>query len=1068
MKRIIAWFAENGVAANLLMLLIIVWGVLTLFDIKQEVFPEFSSDRITVRVPYPGAAPEEVEEGIVVRIEESIQGLEGIKEIRSTASENVGTVIAEILPGVDPRDVLSDIKTRVDAIDTFPEEAEEPIIEEVIVRRNVLEVAISGNAEERTLKRLGEQIRDDIAALPGITQVELISVRPYEISIEISEEALRQYRLSFEEVARAIRRSSLDLPGGKIETSGGEILLRTEGQAYRAREFEDLPLLTLPDGTRLMVGDVAHVDDGFADTDQTARFDGRPAVLLKVSRVGEQNALDIAGKVKAYLEEVRGRVPEGITVTVWHDLTRVLRSRLDLLIRNGIVGFILVGIVLSLFLRLRLAAWVSLGIPISFLGAFALMPTLDVSVNLISLFAFIVVLGIVVDDAIIVGENVYTHSQRGRPGLKAAVEGAQEVSTPVIFAVLTSVAAFMPLLNVEGNTGKIMRVIPLIVIPTLIFSLIESLLVLPNHLSHMPRKDARPRTWPGRHWQRLQDKVAELLDLTIVRVYRPTLERALEWRYLTLAGSLALLSITFALVGGGWIRFSFFPPIEADNAAALLTMPQGTPSSVTEEMVRRIESTALDLERELEERHGREIIQHVLASIGEQPFRSAQTHRAGNGGTQFSGSHLGEVNIEFVPSEERDLTSTEVAALWRERTGVIPDAVELTYTSALFSTGEAINVEISGPDMDRLQAFASRLKEELRQYPGVQDITDSFRTGKKELELDITPEGEAAGLTLGDLARQVRQAFYGEEAQRIQRGRDDVKVMVRFPESSRRSLGDLEEMRVRTPDGTEVPFTTAARVRLSRGPAAINRKDRRRVINVTADVDLEKANTEEILRGLRADVLPGLRGDYPEVRFSFEGQQQEQRETMGGLIRGFFIALVVIYALLAIPFKSYVQPLIVMSAIPFGLIGAVWGHVLMGKDLTILSMFGIVALTGVVVNDSLVMVSFINRRRREGEPLGASIRGAGAVRFRAILLTSLTTFAGLTPLLLEKSLQAQFLIPMAISLAFGVLFATFITLILVPSLYTILEDVRYLLRRLSGSAPHGAAGRGESIEGLTS
>ncbi|MFQ5877542.1 MAG: efflux RND transporter permease subunit [Acidobacteriota bacterium] len=1067
MRRVIVWFAENGVAANLLMALLVLTGLLTLLGIgflgiegiKQEVFPEFSSDLIRVSVPYPGAAPEEVEEGVVVRVEEAIQDLDGIKKIRSTASEGLGTVSVELLQGAGVRKLLDEVKSRVDAIDTFPEEADEPVIEEVLIRRHVLEVAISGDADERTLKLLGERVRDDMISLPGITQVELLGTRPYEISVEVSETALRRYGLTFREVADAVRRSSLDLPGGSVEADGGEILLRAEGQAYRGRQFEELPLLALPDGTRLTVGDVAKVVDGFADTDRWARFDGRPAVLLQVFRVGDQNAVRVAETVREYLRDARRRLPEGIELTVWQDLTRVLRSRQDLLLRNGLAGFVLVVIVLSLFLKLRLAAWVSAGIPVSFLGAIALMPTFGVSINLISLFAFIVVLGIVVDDAIIVGESIYARYQQGEERLRAAVEGAHRVLVPVVFAVMTSVAAFVPLLNVAGDTGKIMRVIPLIVIPTLLLSLVESLLILPNHLSHLRHeRDGLCRNRIGRAWQRVQDRVARLLDLAVARAYRPALERAIEWRYLTLAGCLALLFMAAALVRGGWINFTFFPPVEADNAAALLTMPQGTPAAVTAEMVRRLERTALDLERELEAVGGGDVIRHVLATIGEQPFRSAQTRGAGNVAATFAGSHLGEANVELAPSEERDISSGEIVDLWRARAGAIPDAVELTFTSSLFSTGDAIDVELSGPDTGRLREVAALLKQELRRYPGVRDIRDSFRAGKRELELRITPEAEAAGLTLADLARQVRQAFYGEEAQRVQRGRDDVKVMVRFPESRRRSLGDLEEMRIRTPGGVEIPFVTAARVTPTRGPAAIHRTDRRRVIDVVADVDLEKGTPRRILADLRADTLPRVLRDYPEVRYTFEGQQQQQRETMGGLMRGFLIALIVIYALLAVPFRSYLQPLIVMSAIPFGLIGAIGGHLLMGMNLTILSMFGIVALAGVVVNDSLVMVDFINRAHRAGAPIERAIREAGAVRFRPILLTSLTTFAGLTPLLLERSLQAQFLIPMAVSLAFGVLFATFITLVLVPALYVILDDLGRAFRgRAREAAVQGGA-----------
>ncbi len=1041
MKGIIAWFARNGVAANLLMVFIVAMGIFALGEVKLEVFPEFSVDVVRVSIPYPGAAPEEVEEGVVVRVEEAIQDLEGIDDIRSTAAENVGQVAAVLAQGASIQTLLNDIKARVDAIDTFPDEAEKPIIEEVIRRTQVIEVAVSGDTDEWTLKRLGERVRDDLSALPQISQVELVAARPYEISIEVSEEALRRYGLSFNQVAEAVRDSSLDLPGGRIRSRDGEILLRTEGQAYRGREFEELPLLTLPDGTRLRIGDVAQVVDGFADSDVQARFDGEPAVLVQVYRVGDQSALQVAGAVKDYVRQARPRMPEGISLSTWKDDTRILRSRLELLGRNGIAGFVLVLAVLALFLRMRLAGWVALGIPISFLGALALMPVLDVSVNLISLFAFIVVLGIVVDDAIIVGENIYTRYQNGDEGLAAAVPGAQRVATPVTFAVLTSVAAFAPLLAVTGNMGKIMRVVPLIVISTLVFSLIESLWILPNHLSHLHRRGRAPGLWT-----RTQRKVTAGLRWLIDNSYQPVLRRAVEWRYLTVAIGLACLMVTVAVVRGGWIQFNFLPPVEADNVAATVTMPQGTPADVTSEIVRRIEREALALQEELAQTTGEDPIVHLQASVGEQPFRTQQSRTAG-AGSSFDGSHLGEVTLELTPAEDRGISSTEIASRWRDRVGAVADAVELGFTSSLFTTGEAINLELAGPDIDVLRELAGAVKKELATYPGVQDIADSFRVGKRELELRITPEAELAGLTQRDLARQVRAAFYGEEAQRIQRGRDEVKVMVRFPESQRRSLGDLEQSRVRLPGGVEVPFSTAATAHLSRGPASINRTNRNRVINVTADVDLEKGSTGEILADLSSRVIPSLLADNPSVRYSFEGQQEDQRKTMSDLARGFLVAMLVIYALLAIPFKSYVQPLIVMSAIPFGFIGAIWGHVVMGRDLAILSMFGIVALTGVVVNDSLVLVDLINRYRGEGLEIREALSRAGSARFRPILLTSLTTFAGLTPLLLEKSLQAQFLIPMAISLAFGVLFATFITLLLVPVLYLFVEDLRNFARR---------------------
>jgi multidrug efflux pump subunit AcrB len=1068
MRRAIEWFAHNSVAANLLMVLILGGGLFMIPRVRLEVFPEFSADMINVSVVYRGAAPEEVEEAVNVRIEEAVQGLEGIKRVTSIASENRGTVSVEALNGTDIRKLLDDVKARVDAIDTFPEETDKPVITEVVPRRQIINIAVSGPANERTLKTIGEQVRDDLSAIPGITQVELRNSRPYEISIEVSENDLRRYGLTFDEVARAVRAYSLDLPGGSIRTDGGEILLRTKGQAYRGPEFEAIVLRTQPDGTYLTLGEVAHIVDGFAETDQTASFDAEPTVLVQVFRVGNQNALEITDKVKAYIAQANPRLPDGIKLTVWADFSRILNGRLDLMLRNGRTGFILVFMVLTLFLRLRLAFWVALGIPISFLGAVAMMPGLDASINLISLFAFIVVLGIVVDDAIIVGENIYRHYQMGKRGLKAAIDGTREVYIPVIFAILTSIAAFSPLLLVSGSIGKIMKLIPQIVILALIFSLIESLLILPAHLAHsnMDNKTDGPRESWWHHnissrWEKFQDFFASGLLSFIDIYYRPALESVLKWRYATLAGGIATLFLTVGLIGGGWIKFTFFPKIDADNVVAMLTMPQGTPPEVTQAAVKRLESTALQLRDQIEKDNPGSVFRYVLASVGEQPFRTAQNRNGGNAGAAFSAAHLGEVNVELVPSEYRNISGTELAKMWRELNGPIPDAVELTFASSLFSSGEAVNVQFSGPDYAELKTVSEKLKKKLAEYPGVIEIADSFRPGKQEVKLSLTREAEILGVTLLDLARQVRQAFYGEEAQRIQRGRDDIRVMVRYPESERKSLGNLEDMRIRTPNGSEVPFSIAAHAELGRGYASIKRADRKKVINVTADVDAKITNANDVLAHITSTVLPQILADHPRVRFDLEGEQREQRETMSGLSQSFLVAMLMIYILLAIPFKSYVQPLIVMSAIPFGVVGAAWGHAILGMDLTIMSMFGVVALTGVVVNDSLVMVDFINRQRDSGLPVNRAIREAGGARFRPILLTSVTTFAGLSPILFEKSLQAQFLIPMATSLGFGVLFATFITLILVPVLYNILEDTLDLAYRLLGKD------RGEFRETLT-
>ena len=1047
MNGAIEWFAKNPVAANLFMVIILVGGVMSAVTTKREVFPEINMDLISVEVRYLGAAPEEVEEGVSVRIEEAIQGIDGVKRITSTSAEGMAQVVVELDIGADSSRVADEMKSRVDAIETFPAETEKPIIREITNERQVINVAVSGPADETTLKRLGERVRDEISALDGITLVELQNARPYEISIEVSEEALRRHGLTFDQIAHAVRMSSLDLPGGSVKTAGGEVLLRTKGQAYVGREYEELVLMTRRNGTRIKLGDIATIVDGFAETDQKARFDGEPSVFVEVYRTADQSALELADTVHAYVEEAQARMPEGISLTIWQDQSKTLRDRLSLLLRNGAGGLILVFISLALFLRFRLAFWVSMGIPISFLGAMWVIPNFDVSINLMSLFAFIVVLGIVVDDAIVVGENIYTHQQQHGQGLKGAIDGAREVAVPVTFGVLTTVAAFTPMLSVEGVMGKFMRVLPLIVIPCLLFSFLESKFILPSHLAHIGTKELLGEKGP---WQRFQERFSRGLSWFAHNVYAPVLERALRFRYLTVSMAMALLIVTLGMVGAGWVSFDFLPAVEADYVASTLTMPQGTPVEVTSAAVERLENAAVELSRQLEEQTGQPIFRHISASVGDQPYtaQQSQTFGFGAGG---SGSHLGEVTIELTPAEARGgVGSEELARRWEEIAGAIPDAVELKFTASMFSTGEDVNVELTGSSLDNLRAAAEEIKARLREYPGVSQITDTFRTGKREIKLDIKPEAELLGLTLNDLGWQVRQAFYGEEAQRIQRGRDDIRVMVRYPYQERTSLGNLENMRIRTPAGGEVPFSQVAILDEGRGYSSIRRVDRKRAVSVTADVDANVVATGDVIAELRNRILPEVLADYQGVYFSFEGQAAEQRDSIEGLQRGFVVALLVIFTLLAIPLKSYIQPLIIMTAIPFGVVGAIWGHVFMGINLTILSMFGLVALTGVVVNDSLVLVDFVNRKRRAEISLAAAVREAGRARFRPIFLTSLTTFLGLTPLLMEKSLQAQFLIPMAVSLAFGVLFATFISLLIVPAVYLIIDDVVSVIATIRG------------------
>ncbi len=1052
MNRAIEWMARNRVAANLLMAVILIGGAITVATIDLEIAPEMSLDLITVQVVYPGAAPEEVEEGICVRIEEAVHGLDGIRRVSSTARESSGLVLVELQLGADRQKALDDIKARVDAITTFPAESEKPVVQEVTNRTQVVNVAVYGDADEVTLKRLGETVRDEIAALPGISLVNLSAARPWEIAIEVSEGALRRHGLTFDRVAERIRRSSLDLPGGSLKTDGGEILLRTEGQAYRGREFERLVLLTRPDGTELRVGDVATVVDGFAETDQRVRFDGRPAVLVEVFLAAGQDALEISAAVERYVAEAEARMPAGVRLATWQDWSDLLAGRLNLMLKNAGAGFVLVFVGLALFLRFRLAFWVSLGIPIAFMGAIWLMPGLDITINMLSLFAFILVLGIVVDDAIIVGESIFTYQQKNGGGVKGAIKGAQEVARPVIFAVLTSVAAFSALFAIRGPMGKFLATIPLIVIPCLLFSLIESLFILPAHLSHQRARNAADRTGA---WHRFQRLFADGLERFVQRAYRPALEVGLRFRYATLALGITTLLLTVGLVGGGYIAFEFFPAVESDVISAAVTLPQGTPVEATSRAVAELEASAETMRRELRERSGEDLILHTLAAAGDQPWQGLLSGDPLAG--RASAAHLGEVTIALAPAERRSVSSDEIGRRWRELTGAIPDAVELSWNASLLSAGDDVDVQLVGPDLDDLRSAAAEVRSALAAYEGVSGVADSFRQGKREVVLGIRPSAELAGLTLADLGRQVRQAFYGEEVQRIQRGRDEVRVMVRYPAAERRSLGDLENLQIRLPDGLAVPFSEVATVEPGRGFAAIQRVDRRRAVHVTADVDSAAASLSSILRDLEHEVLPEIVGRYESMDFSFEGVQAQQRDSMGGLVRGFTLALVMMYALLAVPLRSYLQPLVIMLAIPFGLVGAVWGHVILGMPLTFLSMFGLVALAGVVVNDSLVMVDFINRFR-EGAggnrpvDLLASVRQAGVVRFRPILLTSVTTFLSLTPLILEQSMQAKFLVPMAVSLAFGVMFATFITLVLVPSGYLVLEDLKALAGRLAGWA----------------
>ncbi|MEZ6037103.1 MAG: efflux RND transporter permease subunit [Planctomycetota bacterium] len=1062
-RGVFANFTKNHVAATLLALAFVVAGLAALLTgrVRREVFPEIAPNIVNVQVVYPGATPTEVEQGVCQRIEEAVQGITGVDKVTSNANEGAGVVVVEALQDADLTRVLDDVKNRVDAITNFPAEIEEPIVSRLVVRKEVINVSISGDVDELVLKRLAEHARDALTDLPQITQVELAAVRAYEISIEVSEATLQRLGLTFDQVADAVRRSSLDLPAGAIKAADGQTLLRIEGQRYRGAEFAELTVLTRADGTEIKLGEVARVIDGFADEDLISRFDGKPTALLKVFRVGDQDAIAITTAVKEWVDgQGRTILPAGVEMTTWRDESVILKSRIDLLFRNAMSGLVLVFVILALFLQMRLAVWVAMGIPVAFLGAVAFMPIFDVSINMISLFAFLLVLGIVVDDAIVVGENIANHRRSGDSPLLASLRGSREVRIPVFASVATTIVAFLPmLLSIPGSDAQVWRVIPLIVLPVLALSLVESQLCLPAHLAMTRISKPSDRPWFGARWLGwLQARVQGGLDWLVRRTYQPSLELLLRFRYATFAGALATLVVVVSMVGAGFPRFVFFPTVEGDNIVVSLTMPQGTPVERTAELIGRVEAAAREVCAGFDktEPSEGELLQHMLATVGSQPYAREQARNGGQRDAQFnSGSHLAELNLQLLPSELRTPSSDVVMSRLRERVGNIPDAIELTYTTSFFSTGKDVDVELYHADMATLQVAVEELEGELRAMPEIKDVTSSFRRGKRELELRIRPTAEPLGLSQRDLARQVRQAFYGEEAQRVQRGRDDVKVMVRYPEGERRSLRDLQDMYIRTASGDEVPLAEVAEASTGRSFSSITRVDQKRALGVRGSIDESDpdASAEAINERLRKEVLPALVKRHNGLSFGFEGDQKKKADLLRSLAGGFMIALFAMYALIAIPLRSFLQPFLILTAIPFGMVGAVLGHLITGYDLSILSLFGVIALSGVVVNDNIVLVDWINQRREHHDSLAHAVRTAGAARFRPILLTSLTTFFGLLPLLLEKSVQARFLVPMGVSLAFGVLFATIISLVLVPCLYLILDDIVGAFRWLYGRRP---------------
>ncbi|MBD5780007.1 efflux RND transporter permease subunit [Pelagicoccus sp. NFK12] len=1036
----IAWFTKNGVAANLMMLILAIGGLASSFTAKTELFPEFSLDMVAVRVPFLGASPEEVEELVIIRIEEALQGVNGIKEINSTASEGYGSVTVTVNKGYSVSKLKDDIKTRVDAIPSFPANTERPIVEEILIPKDVIRVSVYGDTSEIEIKKIAQRVRDELTEISGISQVSMEGVRAYELSIEVTENELRNYNLSFDQVVGAVRANSLDLPGGMIKADGGEIQLRTKEQAYDAFDFENIVLLTKPDGSRVYVKDVATVRDGLVDNDTSSFFNGKPAATILIREVGYENPLEISESVYEYVEKAAATwIPEGVTLEAWSDSSFYLRGRIDMLLENGLIGFILVLISLTIFLRPTLAFFVAIGIPVSFLATLAIGPFVGITVNLLSLFAFILVLGIVVDDAIVVGESVFTEFQKNGPGVQSAISGTHRVSTPVTFAVLTTMVAFVPIFLLPGTIGKFMGVIPFVVIPTLGFSLVQSKLVLPYHLSLCTVGDKHDREKLN-PLSKLQRRFSDGLERFIENVYQPWLKRAIKWRWYTFAFFSLFFIAAVALPLSGAIRFVLFPSVPSDYIFTSLTMVEGTPVSETEKAMDRIEKALEEIRQEDLEAGLIDPVKNKLVSLGS----SSSPGGPGGGGGGTSGSNVGQIVLELAKSELRDSNANDVVERWRQKVGQIPGAKRLNFqANASGPVGLPVDVQLTGRDFDKLKAASLEIQDRLKEIEGLYDIRDTYSEGKRELKISLKDNARSLGLNAADLGRQVRNAFYGAEVQRVQRDKEDVKIMVRYPRSERESLGDLENMRIVTPSGARIPIQEVADIQMGTGYPSISRLDRKRIVSVQAEADKASISTNEIKTAVYDEILPEVLRKYPTVTPAMGGEAKDFAESGPALIGGSLIVLVLIYMLLAIPFKSYIQPVIVIAVIPFGVGGAIVGHLYGFQDLSILSFIGMIAMAGVVVNDSLVLVERVNSLRTSGLNLFEAVRHGGMQRFRAILLTSVTTFVGLVPILHETSLQAQFLIPMATSLAFGVAFATFITLFLVPCVYLMLEDIKW-------------------------
>ena len=1035
----IAYMASNGVAANLFMFAILAAGLVSLPGLERESWPTLAFNHIEVSIPYPGATPEEVEESIIVKVEEQVSSLDGVRAVKSTAAPGIASVRIEVKSGTDIPRAIDEVESAVSRIETFPVGARRPEITEMTSRQSIIRLVAYGDIPERALKELAYQIEDELASLPTVSLVETSGIRDYEISIEVPLNRLRSLGLTLDDIAAAVQRSSVDLSAGRIDTADHLVRIRSLGQRYVQRDFEDIVVLSRSDGTVVRLGDIADVRDSFQDIDLIVRHQGKPAAFVEVSRVEGEHVLEVAAAVHEHVANVIvPSLPEGVEVDILNDESQTYAERAQLLLKNGGLGLVLVLVSLALFLEIRLAIWVVVGLVTSFVGVLAVMLALDVALNTISLFVFVLAIGIIVDDAIVVAEHIHLERKRGTPGLAAAIRGARRIKIPLTFAVLTSIVAFTPVFFVPGGIGEVWRALPIMIIAMLLISLVESLFILPSHLSHLHGPEWMPTGSVDRFFARTKDYV----DRMLARFLDGPLDRALRFATdqpaVVVAGALALLILSVSLLPAGIITSSFADVVEGDYASARLEMPDGTPAKRTYEVAKELEAA------------GRRVIDRLAVDRGDDapPLLDGVTVTVGQGPRREGGgltpvatlnpdANIAAIEFKLVGAQQRQVTTGEVVQAWREEVGILPNVRSITFSGEVLDLGNPVEVVLSHPDPERLARIASSLADSLRGIEGVFDVRSDHAPGVKEVQLALRPEARTLGLTQEALATQARAAFFGTEVERVQRDRDEVGVYVRLPADERNTITDIEVYPIRTPSGGEVPIGQIATLDLGVAAPAVRRRDGQRVVTVTADVDLAVITGGEANELLVSSTLPELIAANPDLTYTLGGEQQQQLDSLDSLYRGFAIAMLMIFVLLAIPLRSYTKPFIVMAAIPFGIVGVILGHLILGITFTTTAILGILGVSGVVVNDSLVMIDFIDQRLRDGAPVRTAIIEGAKGRFRPIMLTSVTTFLGFTPLILETAIQAQYLRPFAASLGFGIVITTAILMVLIPALYSI-------------------------------